>query len=221
MNSVPEHEQRMCDLINLGTLTRHFPNLFGSPLENVEQLTSITALDVLSSISSMIPVPDIPLPDNHFTIVHKSCCVGRSLLVKANKIIESVDGIELEAVGAEAPPPQPIQALSELVEQKNRIHGSPQFKVVMRLTAIPNNTNFWQDVAIPSQARLDMGFAWCPKVICIHCSAFEYSLFQHRHLGVEQQTNEALMRHLCNGVHWYKVPVSHAPYRHKKTIKSL
>lgn len=62
--------------------------------------------------TGLIPVSDTPLPDDHFTMIHKTCCVGRSLLVKANKIIDSVDGIELEAVASKAPPPQPTQALA-------------------------------------------------------------------------------------------------------------
>ena len=205
MRSKPEHERHMCDMINLGSLTRQFPDLSGSPLDDVEQIYSTSALDVLRSIVNLIPLSDTPVPDDHFTMVHKSCCVGRSLLVNANEIINSVDGIELEALASKTPPPQPTQALSELVERINQIHDSPQLKVVMRLTAIPNNTNFWQDVAVPSQARSDMGFAWCPKLICIHCPAFEYSLFQHRHLKKEQHTTEALTRHTRNWVHWRNV----------------
>ena len=201
MLSEPEHERRMCDLINLGSLALQFPALSGNPLDDVEQLNSTSPLDALSSISKLIRVSDTSLPDDHFTMIHKRCCVGRSLLVEANEIIDSVDGIELEAEASKAPPPQPTQAVSEFLERTNERLRSPHFEVVMRLTATPTTTNFWQDVAVPSEARSDIGFAWCPRLICIYCPEFEYSLFQHRHLENEQHTTEALKRHMGNDAH--------------------
>ena len=197
MHFEPAHERRNCDLINLGSLTRQFPELSHSRLDKVN-LHPKSALDVFSSISKLTRES---LPDDRFTTNHKTCCVGPSLLFQATEIIDSVDGIELEPVASRAPPPQPTppSSLSEILEQVHDRLGSPHFELVMRLTAVPNNTNFWQDVAVRDQATSDTRFAWCPKVTCIYCPGFEYSLFQHRHN--EPDTREALRRHMLNGVH--------------------
>ena len=194
-----ERERRNCDLINLGSLTLQFPDLRGSYLDDAH-LYSASAHDFLSSISKMIPESDTSLPD-HFTISHECCCVGRTLMFHANNIIDSVDGIELEAVASRATPPQSTQPspLSSFIERKNDTLGSPHFELAMRLTAIPSSTNFWREVAVQSQATSDTRYAWCPKLKCIYCPVFEYSLFQHGYN--ELRLHEATNRHIQERIH--------------------
>lgn len=201
MHLEPAHERRNCDLINLGRLTRQWPELSHSRLDNIN-FHPTSALDILASISRFSRESDISVPGDRFTINHKACRIGPSLLVQANETIDSVDGIELEPVPSRYPPPQPKPPswLRELVARTHDLLGSPHFKVEMRLTAVPNNTTFWQDLAIPDQTTPDTRFAWCPKITCLYCPGwFEYSLFQHRHNLL--QIRKDLQRHMLNGVH--------------------
>ena len=204
-----ERERRNCDLTNLGNLTLHFPDIRGSYLDDAE-LYSASAHGVLSTISKMIPESDTSLPD-HYTINHECCCVGRTLEYHAKTIIDSVDGIELEAVASRATPPQSTQPspLSSFIERKNDTLGSPHFELAMRLTAVPNSTNFWPEVAVQSQATSDTRYAWCPKLKCIHCPGFEYSLFQRGYN--ELRLHEAINKHIPERIHWA---------RRRKAIKS-
>ena len=143
--------------------------------------------------------------DDHFTSDHGSCCIGDRVSFHANNITDSVDGIELEAVASEAPPRNSAQLsqLSKLLKDFEFVPDAPPFEVVMRLTAVPSNTDFWREISIRSQATSDTRFAWCPKIICNYCPGFEYSLFQHR--NNELHIDMALRRHCTNALHYERV----------------
>ena len=156
----------------------------------------------MSPISRVIRVSDGSLVDDRFTLNHGGCGVGHRLLFHAKNIINSVEGIELEAVASRDPPPQSAQPspLFSFIERKNVTLGSRNFEVVMRLTAIPTSTNFWREVAIESQATSDTRYAWCPVLKCIYCPGFEYSLFQRGYN--ELRLHEAINHHISNSIHW-------------------
>ena len=156
----------MCDLINLGSLTCQFPDLSKSPLDDVEQLNLTGALDVLSSISKLIIVsdtgPKLKLADIRAELMDRTLHQGETQLIMPSPSISKGWWKSKFCTGKKRvpPPPQPTQALSEFLERINQRHESPQFKIIMRLTAIPNNTNFCQDVAIPSQTRSDKVYSY-------------------------------------------------------------
>lgn len=196
----PEYERRNCDLINLGSLTREFPDLSGSPLDD-DGLASPSALDVVSSIRKLIEVRNSWPTDHHFSEAHEKCCIGRSLHSQAERIINSVDGIELEAIAPKGPPPQltRLTPFTTFLKGLNDKFEFPQFQLVLRFTAIPENTTFWQEVAVPSPTKSDTRFAWCPRFKCNYCPGFEYSLFQHESYDLEAR--KALYSHLFNPTH--------------------
>ena len=139
--------------------------------------------------------------DHHLSVAHNKCCIGQSLHSQAARIMNLVDGIELEAIAPGPPPTQPeeIAPYFDYLKKLNDNFDLPQFELVLRSTAIPENTNFWNEVAIPSPTTSDSRFAWCPKFKCIYCPGFEYSLFQHEHYYREGR--KALYFHLFNPTH--------------------
>ena len=176
----PERERRNCDLINLGSLSLQFPDLIGSPLDAVSSPKTVNR--ILSSIRSLTSISDFSTTNDNFMTKHGSCCIGDRLSPQVKHITDSVDGIELEAVASVAPPQKPAQLtqLYELLKQSDIISDqAPCFEVVMRLTAVPTQPDYWRRLNIQSYATSDTRFAWCPKIICNYCPGFEYSLFQH------------------------------------------
>ena len=200
----PGPERRKCDLINLGSLSLQLPYLSGSPLDAAD-LNSESAHGILSSISKLIRRPVITTTDDRFTDNHRSCYIGTGLVYDANNIIDSTDGIELEAVASGAPPEESRQLsqLSELLKPYQLSRNPPSFEVVMRLTAVPSNTDFWREITTRSPTTSDTSFAWCPKIKCNHCPGFEYSLFQHQ--NDEVLIDKALKRHLTSPLHYERV----------------
>ena len=139
--------------------------------------------------------------DHHLSVAHNRCCIGHSLNSQAERIINLVDGIELEAIAPGAPPTQPeeIAPFFDYLTELNDNFEFPQFELVLRFTAIPDSTNFWREVAMPSPTTSDTRFAWCPRFKCIYCPGFEYSLFQHERYYREGR--KALYSHLFNPTH--------------------
>ncbi|KAK0511875.1 hypothetical protein JMJ35_005725 [Cladonia borealis] len=193
-----KRERQDCDLINLGIMSLHFPDLSGSPLDAVD-LSAKSANGILLSIRELTRRSDITITDDRFTAEHGSCCIGNRLSFHADDIINSVDGIELEALASGLSPQKPAQLsqLSKVLEGFETMSDAPAFEVVMRLTAVPNNTNFWREITAQGQARSDTNFAWCPNIKCTSCPGFEYSLFQH--------PNDELVIHMALGQHFGNV----------------
>lgn len=188
--------------MNLGSLSLHYLDLSGSPLDAVD-LNSKSARDILSSIRKLTRLSDITKRDDQFTIDHRSCCIGAGLISHANNIIESVDGIELETVASGHLLQMSHPQVSSLVRRYHHTHDLPPFEAEMRFTAVPNDTEFWREVTTASQVTSDTRFAWCPKLRCNYCPGFEYSLFQHPNDSLLICT--ALECHLTNSLHRERV----------------
>ena len=189
--------------MNLGSLGLHFLDLSSSPLD-APDLDSKSARDILSSIRTLTGMSDITNMDDQFTIDHINCCIGTGLICSANYIAASLDGIELEAVASEAPPQSTLLShLSRLVKLSDSTSDPASYEVVLRWTAIPINNKLWRDVTIRSQAISDTRFAWCPRVKCNYCPAFEYSLFQR--LKGTLHIRKALQSHSTNPLHCERV----------------
>ena len=190
--------------MNLGSLSVQFLDLSSSPLD-APDLDSKSARNILLSIKTLTRMSDITVTDDQFTIDHRNCCIGAGLISHANQIVVSLDGIELEAVASE-PPPQKSTLLSHLSRfvKLSEITGDPPlYEVVLRWTAIPIDTEHWRDGIIRSQATSDTRFAWCPKVKCNCCPAFEYSLFQHPSDNLH--IRKALESHSTNSLHCERI----------------
>ena len=169
-------------MINIGSLSLQLPHLSGSPLDVID-LGSKNAISIVLSIEKLTPRSDITTTDDRFATDHASCGIAGYVMFRANLLMSKIEGIELELVAPGAPP-QELMLLSQLSDFLERFHtrrDTSPFEVVMRLTAIPNYTNFWREVTVPGQAILDTRFAWCPKFKCHYCPGFEYSLFQHQY----------------------------------------
>lgn len=189
--------------MNLGSLSVQDLDLPASPLD-ADDLDSKTAHDILLSIRKLSRVSDITETDDQFTVDHESCCIGADLISQASDIVD-VDGIELEALASEAPPQSStlLSHLSGLVKRFNVTSDSPTYEVVLRLTAIPIETQLWRIVATRSQATADARFAWCPKLKCNYCPGFEYSLFQHP--NDDSVISKTLESHDVNSLHCERV----------------
>ncbi len=159
----------------------------------------------MSSMRKLIRRSNITTTDDHFTTDHGSCCIGNNMIRRAELLMSSIEGIELEPVASGAPPQTStlLSELSSLLKQFPITLDTPLFEVVMRLTAIPKNTDFWREVTIQDQAISDTRFAWCPKLKCNYCPGFEYSLFQNQNSA--PLIREALERHFTNILHWERV----------------
>ena len=206
-------------MINLGSLSLQFLDLSGSPLDAVD-LNSKTPITILSSMMKFPRRSDITTSDDHFTTAHGSCCIGDHLIFRAQSIFNSLQGIELEPVASGAPPQNSTQLsqLSGLIEQFNTTRGTPVFEVVTRLTAIPNNTDFWREFTIEGQATSDTRLAWCPKLKCYYCPGFEYSLFQHE--NSDPLILEALGDHLTDILHCERLKRSRLETRRRTRLEA-
>ena len=200
-------------MLNLGSLSLQLPDLSGSPLDAVD-LSSKSAIRIWTSIRNLTRSSDITTTDDHFTNNHKNCCIRDDVSWRAEPLMYWTEGIELEHVASGAPPQKStlLSQLSGLLEQFHTTRDTSNFEVVMRLTAIPNNTDFWQEVTIRSQATSDTRFAWCPKLKCIYCPGFEYSLFRNQHS--EPLICEALERHVLDDLHCERVKRRKREIRH-------
>ena len=190
--------------MNLGSLSLQFLDLSSSPLDAPDpDLRS--ADDILSSIRTLTGMSDITDRDDQFSIDHRNCCIGTGLICSANYIAASLDGIELEAVASEAPPQKSRQLshLSSLVKMSGITSDPSPYEIMLRWTAIPIGNELWRDITIRSQATSDPRFAWCPRVKCNYCPAFNYSLFQH--LNVDSHIRKALEWHSTNFLHCERV----------------
>ena len=196
-------------MINLGSLSLQLPHLSGSPLDVID-LGSKNAISIVLSIEKLTPRSDTTTTDDHFATDHASCGIAGYVIFRATLLMSSVEGIELEPVAPGAPPQEStlLSQLSDFLERfhTRRLHtrrDTLPFEVVVRLTAIPNYTNFWREVAVPGQAILDTRFAWCPKLKCKYCPGFEYSLFQHQFS--EPVIYTTLERHVKDTLHYERV----------------
>ena len=168
-------------------------------------LISISAKSIFSSIRKFPRRSDVTTADDRFTTDHASCCIGDDVISRARSVVRALQGIELEPVASEAPPQEStlLLYLSALLEKFHTTGDTPTFEVVTRLTAVPNDTNFWRKVTTRSQATSDTRSAWCPKLKCNYCPGFEYSLFQNH--SFERTICRALERHVENTLHCERV----------------
>ena len=205
--------------MNLGSLSVQDLDLPASPL-NAWDLDSKIAHGILLLIRKLRRMSDITETDDQFTVDHRSCCIGADLICQASDIVDAVDGIELEALASEAPPQQStlLSHLSALVKRFNVTSDSPTYEVVLRLTAIPIETQFWRVVPTRSQAAADARFAWCPKLKCNYCPGFEYSLFQHP--NDDSVICRTLESHDVNSLHCERVRRRRREVRHRARLEA-
>ena len=191
-------------MINLGSLSLQSLDLSSSPLDAVD-LNSISANSIFSSIKKFPRRSDVTTADDQFTSDHGSCCIGDDMIFRADLVVSALKGVELEPVASGAPPQEStlLLQLSGLLEKFHTTGDTPTFEVVTRLTAIPNNTDFWRRVARRNQATSDTRLAWCPKLKCNYCPGFEYSLFQNE--NSELLICKALEEHVTNTLHCERV----------------